>query len=242
MGPLHFLPIGTETSNVIAADGSGAGSTLAERGGLGSADTQRRLSPRLRLIGPRGTLTELVETVLIFGGFTVDPADIASGAADPEALVLVSPGPAEWQAAAGFSGGVLLVTDRRPSDADVVEATLTGADAVVNLDISPEELLRAVDAVRAGGTLLSPSQARLLARAARSAAAARPVPTLTPRERAILDSAERGESVKQTARALGIAPKTVENLQSRLFRKLGACNRAHAVVLAHRFGLLSATQ
>jgi DNA-binding CsgD family transcriptional regulator len=31
----------------------------------------------------------------------------------------------------------------------------------------------------------------------------------------------------------------VENLQSRLFRKLGARNRAHAVALAHRFGLLA---
>ena len=209
--------------------------------GPASADTHRRLTARLRLIGPRGTLTDLVESVLTFGGFTVDPAEVAADAGDPEALVLVSPGPAEWEAAAGFAGGVLLVTERRPSDADVVEATVAGADAVVNFDASPEELLRAVDAVRAGGTLLSPSQARLLAGAARSAAAARPVPTLTPRERAILESAERGESVKQTARTLGIAPKTVENLQSRLFRKLGACNRAHAVVLAHRFGLLPAT-
>ena len=222
---------------MIAADGNGAGSTLAERVERRSADDDQRPSARLRLIGPRGTFSELVEQVLIFGGFVVDSA-AAGGPGEPEALVLVSPGPAEWQAAAGFAGGVLLVTERRPGDADVVEATLAGADAVVNFDVSPEELLRAVDAVLAGGTVLSPAQARLLAVAARSAAAALPVPTLTPRERAILESAERGESVKQTARALGIAPKTVENLQSRLFRKLGASNRAHAVLLAHRFGLL----
>jgi DNA-binding CsgD family transcriptional regulator len=61
---------------------------------------------------------------------------------------------------------------------------------------------------------------------------------LTPREAAILASVERGESVKQTARTLGIAMKTVENLQSRMFRKLGARNRAHAVTIAHRLGLL----
>jgi DNA-binding CsgD family transcriptional regulator len=225
---------------VIAADGTGAGSTLAERVGLHSGDDDQKLAPRLRLIGPRGTFSELVETVLVFGGFIVDTAD-AGGTEDPEALVLVSPGPAEWQAADGFAGGVVLVTERPPNDAEIVEATLAGADAVVNFDVSPEELLRAVDAVRSGGTMLSPVQARLLARAARLAAAARPVPTLTPRERAILESAERGESVKQTARTLGIAPKTVENLQSRLFRKLGASNRAHAVVLAHRSGLLSET-
>jgi len=61
---------------------------------------------------------------------------------------------------------------------------------------------------------------------------------LTPRELSILQSVERGESVKQTARSLGIAMKTVENLQSRMFRKLGARNRAHAVTIAHRLGLL----
>ena len=44
--------------------------------------------------------------------------------------------------------------------------------------------------------------------------------------------------MKQTARDLGIAPKTVENLQGRLFRKLGARNRAQAVARAHALGLL----
>jgi DNA-binding CsgD family transcriptional regulator len=48
--------------------------------------------------------------------------------------------------------------------------------------------------------------------------------------------------VKQTARTLGIAMKTVENLQSRMFRKLGARNRAHAVTIAHRLGLLDVVE
>jgi DNA-binding CsgD family transcriptional regulator len=66
----------------------------------------------------------------------------------------------------------------------------------------------------------------------------RQVITLTPREVDILESIERGESVKQTARSLGIAIKTVENLQSRLFRKLGARNRAQAIAKAHDLNLL----
>jgi DNA-binding CsgD family transcriptional regulator len=44
--------------------------------------------------------------------------------------------------------------------------------------------------------------------------------------------------VKQTAVALGIAHKTVENLQGRLFAKLGVRNRAQAVLRAHTLGLL----
>ena len=51
-------------------------------------------------------------------------------------------------------------------------------------------------------------------------------------------SAAAGRSVKQTARHLGIAPKTVENLQSRMFRKLDVRNRAQAVAWAHAAGLL----
>ncbi|HJR25601.1 MAG TPA: helix-turn-helix transcriptional regulator, partial [Acidimicrobiales bacterium] len=61
---------------------------------------------------------------------------------------------------------------------------------------------------------------------------------LTPRERQILLSIDRGESVKQTARSLGISPKTVENLQSRLFSKLDVRNRAQAVSHAHGLGIL----
>jgi DNA-binding CsgD family transcriptional regulator len=59
-----------------------------------------------------------------------------------------------------------------------------------------------------------------------------PPPGLTVRERQILASIDRGESVKQTARALGISARTVENLQHRLFRRLGVRNRAEAVAAA----------
>ena len=45
----------------------------------------------------------------------------------------------------------------------------------------------------------------------------------------------------QTARVLGIAPKTVENVQTRLFRKLGVRNRSGAFAVADAFGLLPAT-
>jgi DNA-binding NarL/FixJ family response regulator len=63
-------------------------------------------------------------------------------------------------------------------------------------------------------------------------------PEVSMREHQILESIDRGLSVKQTALALGVSPKTVENLQSRLFGKLGARNRAQAVYRAHQLGLL----
>ena len=54
------------------------------------------------------------------------------------------------------------------------------------------------------------------------------------RERTI----DAGLSVKQTARQLGISPRTVENTQRVLYRKLAVRNRAQAVATAYRLGLL----
>jgi two-component system nitrate/nitrite response regulator NarL len=62
---------------------------------------------------------------------------------------------------------------------------------------------------------------------------------LTSRESDILSSMAQGHSIRQTARALGIAPKTVENVQTRLFRKLGVRNRSGAPAVADAFGLLA---
>ncbi|MCU7730766.1 LuxR family transcriptional regulator [Actinoplanes sp. KI2] len=68
--------------------------------------------------------------------------------------------------------------------------------------------------------------------------AAEGLPELTVREADILCSIARGDTVRQTARSLGIAEKTVENTQARLFRKLNARNRAGALASAHALGLL----
>lgn len=211
------------------------------------------------LLGPAGTVRDLVGAVLTLQGFaveTVERLDLAfrptvSGIdididTDTETdgqpvpvLVLVAPGVEEWEQARRFGAGVVLVAESNLGPDQVIEAILRGADAVCHTDASPLELARAVDTVRDGATVIDPLQARRLAAAARSGfASSQEELRLTTRELEILLSVERGESVKQTARSLGIAAKTVENLQSRLFRKLGARNRAHAVTLAHRLGLL----
>lgn len=67
------------------------------------------------------------------------------------------------------------------------------------------------------------------------------VPELIARESDILRFGAQGYSIRQTARLIGIAPKTVENIQTRLFRKLGVRNSAGAVAVANAFGLLPTT-
>jgi DNA-binding CsgD family transcriptional regulator len=63
-------------------------------------------------------------------------------------------------------------------------------------------------------------------------------PTLTARENDILQSIGRSLTVRQTARLLGIAVKTVENTQGHLFRKLGVHNRTEALTTGYSLGLL----
>ncbi|HLL65188.1 MAG TPA: LuxR family transcriptional regulator [Micromonosporaceae bacterium] len=63
-------------------------------------------------------------------------------------------------------------------------------------------------------------------------------PHLTAREFDILRSIAMGHSVRQTAQLLVIGEKTVGNLQSRLFLKLGTRNRAEAIRAAYGLGLL----
>jgi DNA-binding CsgD family transcriptional regulator len=56
---------------------------------------------------------------------------------------------------------------------------------------------------------------------------------LTARESEIISLAAAGNSVKQTARALNISVKTVESIQSQLFRKLGVSSRTGAVAAVY---------
>lgn len=196
------------------------------------------------LLGAPGTVRDLVGAVLALQGVPVTVAGDADEALDAAAeadsvMVLVSPGPENWDISRRAGRPVVLVSEAHLDADERLAAVLRGADAVVHTDASPVELAEAVASVRRGETLLDPFLARRLAAAARNGhVVAQAELRLTPREQSILESVERGESVKQTARSLGIAMKTVENLQSRMFRKLGARNRAHAVTIAHRLGLL----
>jgi DNA-binding NarL/FixJ family response regulator len=61
---------------------------------------------------------------------------------------------------------------------------------------------------------------------------------LSAREHEILGSIADGHTVRETAQRLGVAVKTVENLQGRLFSKLGTHNRSQTLTTAYRMGLV----
>jgi DNA-binding NarL/FixJ family response regulator len=153
-----------------------------------------------------------------------------------DVVVLVDPAPSEWIRARELSARIVLLG--RDSGAEAAtEMVLAGADAVVEPETSLDGLCEVVRIVASGGTLLTPRQARLLVEGARAAPSVAPGLHLTRRESEILECIDMGLSVKQTARHLGIADKTVENMRSRLFRKLGARNGGHALVSASNHGV-----
>jgi DNA-binding NarL/FixJ family response regulator len=176
---------------------------------------------------------DLVEFLLQEAGVPTEP-----DGERPDVIVLADPAAADWTDAASTGAPVTVVCPGTVAPEQAVAMVARGADAVLDAETAPTHLLAAVTTTAAGHAYLAPAHAGALARALRSR---RDRPSLglalTPREHQIIASIQRGESVKQTAIALGIAQKTVENLQGRLFSKLGVRNRAQAVARAHALGL-----
>lgn len=192
------------------------------------------------ILGQRGMPRDLMLQVLSGTGFQLFSAEQMHAHTAPVVAVLVEPGVGDWAAASPRAAGTVLVTGRRLEGHALVEVVLRGVDAVLHTDASTAEIVDAVRTVAEGGTVLDPRSARALADVLRAChrKGQRVGTRLTRRERDILASIDSGDSVKQTARALGISTKTVENMQTRLFRKLGVRNRAQAVGRAHGLGLL----
>ncbi|MGD9703384.1 MAG: LuxR C-terminal-related transcriptional regulator [Acidimicrobiia bacterium] len=139
-------------------------------------------------------------------------------------------------AATGESAHVLAIVVG-PNEEVWRDVEQLGVPSFVVFDDTPEEAAVA-DALRRGAIgALSAAGVALLASTIRNHDSP-PAPTLTPRERDVLHAIDHGMSIKQTASALGISPRTVDNVQRFLFRKLGVGNRKHAVARGHSLGLL----
>jgi DNA-binding CsgD family transcriptional regulator len=155
----------------------------------------------------------------------------------PLIVVLVDPHPDDWSIATAL-GAVTVVVSSAPPDESAVGAALShrAAGLVWHEDVDSDlEVIMSV--VSHGHFAMSGAYARALANSTLAAPPPAP-PELSARERDILGSIALGHTIRQTARALGIASKTVENTQGRLFRKLGARNRMDALRIADRWGLV----
>jgi DNA-binding NarL/FixJ family response regulator len=202
------------------------------------------------LAGTPGPLLDEVTGVLVGRGLPIlyvrAPDDLgrehsALWHLGPLAVVLVEPGPVDWAVADTWASPTVLVCPAEPDLALIVDALLRGAQALIRGADVADQLVPVLALVARGYVTLPSGHLGELIDLLGVRGGARNgngVPVLTRRERDILASIALGHTVRQSARALGIAVKTVENTQARLFQKLGVHNRSGALTIAYRLGLI----
>ena len=128
--------------------------------------------------------------------------------------------------------GIVVLTSKDEDDV-LFRALETGASAFVSKQAPPAEVLAAIR--HAAVAASSFTAAGLAAALRRRQVAARM--TLSQREREVLALLQAGHSVPEIAGALFISLSTAKTYVARLYEKLGASNRATALMAAVRLGL-----
>jgi two-component system, NarL family, nitrate/nitrite response regulator NarL len=156
----------------------------------------------------------------------------------PIVVVLVDPEPEDWPVTIALGAPAVLIPDRDvPEQLAIADALARQTSGLVAMTDITTGLIPTLHAVAQGLMVMSWGYASALLKWAPDRDAE--TPKLTAREHDILGSIARGHTIRQTARTLGIAAKTVENTQARLFRKLGVRNRTGALTIADALGLIN---
>lgn len=132
--------------------------------------------------------------------------------------------------AADPTARVLMLTKPEDPDSSVVAAVAAGARGYLRKDASRAEVRVVV-----GQALIEPQSS---GEGGAPGSDERPVATLTDRELEVLSGMCEGQSNAEIGRALFLSEDTVKTHARRLFRKLGAADRAHAVAISLRRGLV----
>lgn len=121
-------------------------------------------------------------------------------------------------------------------------AIRAGASGFLLKDAQRQEMISAVRAVHRGDAALSPRITRMLLDhvsprlRAPAPDGAELLETLTDREHDVFLAIARGLSNAEIGETLFVSESTVKTHVSRVLAKLGARDRIHAVILAHRLG------
>ena len=126
-------------------------------------------------------------------------------------------------------------------DDSLFAALCAGAHGYLLKGSDTEEVLQTVRAVAGGSAVFDAAMAQRLTgffrQAENSGLRVPPFPTLTDREREVLDLMAAGRSNATIASELHISTKTVSNHVSNIFSKLHLADRSEAIVRAREAGL-----
>ena len=125
----------------------------------------------------------------------------------------------------------VLVLTTFDNEEDVFRALEAGARGYLLKDTTSEELVTAIRTIHGGDRYLPPAIAcRLADRLVR--------PTLTPRELDVLRLIAKGRTNKELASAMFVSEETVKTHVKSLFQKLGVHDRAEAVSVSLKRGII----
>jgi NarL family two-component system response regulator YdfI len=199
---------------------------------LARAGLENLLAARgVEVVGSAGNIESLESQIL-----DVEPEVIlVDTSGEPAESVL------ESLAESGFaSEAALLVLVDHPALESSAEALRAGVRAVLPSDISPGQLIAALQAAAAGLVVMHPREVNAALPA--SAPASRPLAELaeplTRREREVLQMLASGVGNKEIAAQLAISEHTVKFHVTSILGKLGAASRTEAVAQAIRLGLI----
>ena len=120
----------------------------------------------------------------------------------------------------------------------ISEAIQAGVSGYLLKDASAEELVDAAKHAIEGKAVIHPQLTRAFIEEVQLAEKRPDVAPLSKRETEILQKVAYGATTKEVARDLDISPHTVKTHLERIFEKLGANDRAQAVAIAIRTGIV----
>ena len=128
-------------------------------------------------------------------------------------------------------GTKVLILTTYGTSADIAHAIDAGASGALVKDAEYNRLVSAIHAIAEGGTAFSPEIETMLKKEPHP-------PTLTERQRQILECTINGLSADEISKQLNLSPFTVNEHLDAVKRKLGAANRSEAIASALRKHLL----
>jgi two-component system response regulator DevR len=131
----------------------------------------------------------------------------------------------------------IIILTSYPDEEMLFDAIACGADGYVLKEIGSEELLRALERIGRGDSMLDPSltgQVFARMREARHQERAHAFAELTEQEMQILSRITEGETNREIGDALHLSEKTVRNYVSIILGKLNLNSRAQAAAYAAR--------
>ncbi|KGN30778.1 hypothetical protein N802_06105 [Knoellia sinensis KCTC 19936] len=186
-------------------------------------------APDIDVVGQGGTGREAIDLAsrlhpdVVVLDFTMPDLD---GVAACREIVAAAPGTA-----------VLMLTMSDDDDL-VFRAMQAGARGYLVKTAAPTSVISAIRTVAEGGAVLSPALAtRLASWFATLQREHGPLAHLTARERDVLGLMVKGRDNAGIAAYLDVSPKTVRNVASSVFAKLGVADRSGAIAAARDAGL-----